>query len=46
MYYLPRDNENIEKDILPAVLNGKYIDTNEVEEEINLWDKFFIYLYI
>lgn len=34
MYYLPRDNENMDEEILPAVLNGHYIDTNEIDEEI------------
>jgi hypothetical protein len=36
LYYLPRDTETINTEVLPAVLNGKYIDTSLSEEELNI----------
>lgn len=35
MFFLPRENENIlDHDVLPAILNGKFIDTGVFEDEI------------
>lgn len=36
LFYLPRDNDAFNQEVLPAVLNGKYIDTGDFEDEINI----------
>ncbi|KRX01753.1 hypothetical protein PPERSA_01623 [Pseudocohnilembus persalinus] len=36
MYFLPKDNEDMDTEILPAIMNGCYIDVGESEEEISI----------